>query len=142
MPRRSRPGFPLTELALFADSGKAELRRASGLLTLVTLDAGNVLMRQGSVGNEFLIVADGLVDVTRADGRDETVVAEVTKGDVLGEMSLLHRVPRSATATTRVPTTVWAATPREFFALMEAVPSAAEHIVEAAAARQRANQAA
>lgn len=142
MSRRFRSGFPLAELALFADSGKAELHRASGLLTPVTLGAGKVLMRQGSVGNEFLIIADGLVDVTREDDRDEAVLAVVTTGDVLGEMSLLHRLPRSATATTRVPTTVYAATPREFFALMEAVPSAAEHIVEAATARRLANQAA
>jgi len=142
MPRRFRSGFPLTELALFAGSGKAELDRAAGLLTLVTLDAGKVLMRQGSYGNEFLIVADGQVEVTRDDDPDEKVLAVVTKGDVLGEMSLLHRVPRSATAITRVPTAVWAATPREFFALMDAVPSAAEHILETATARQRANLAA
>jgi CRP-like cAMP-binding protein len=127
---------------MFAGSGKAELNAASALLTPVTVGAGRVLMRQGSVGDEFLIVADGLVHVTRDDDRSQSVVAVVTRGDVLGEMSLLHGARRSATATTLGPTTVYAATPREFFALMEAVPSAAQHIVEAANVRLRANMAA
>jgi Cyclic nucleotide-binding domain len=142
MPRRSRSSFPLAELELFADIKRTELHRASALLTPVRLGAGRVLLKQGSVATEFLIVADGLVNVTRDDGHESKVLAMVTPGDVLGEMSLLHRVPRSATATTLVPTTVYAATPREFFALLEAVPSAAERIVEAATVRLRANMAA
>ena len=142
MPQRSHSRIPLAELALFADVGRAELQKASALLTAVTVGSGKVLMRQGSIGNEFMIVGDGLVEVTRDDDRPESFLAVATGGDVLGEMSLLHGVRRSATATTRGPTTVYAATPREFFALMEAVPSVAEHIVEAATARRRANQAA
>ena len=143
MSRRFHTQFPLAELTLFAGSGKTELNAASALLTPVTVGAGRVLMRQGSVGDEFLIVADGLVHVTRDDdGRRQSVLAVATRGDVLGEMSLLHGARRSATATTLGPTTVYAATPREFFALMEAVPSAAEHIAEAANLRLRANMAA
>lgn len=53
-----------------------------------------MLIRQGSPGNEFLIVADGLVNVTRDDGDDVEVLAVVTPGEVLGEISLLHRSGR------------------------------------------------
>lgn len=142
MRRGIRASFPLAELPLFAESGRSELHRVSALLTPVSVGAGEVLLRQGSVGDEFLIVADGCVKVTRADHETSEVLAVVTAGDVLGEMSLLYRIPRSATATTLAPTTVYAATPREFFALMEAAPSAAERIVEAASLRLRANIAA
>lgn len=134
--------FPLAEAELFANSSRTEIQRAAALLTPVMLGAGEVLIRQGSPGSEFLIVADGLVNVTRDDGDDVEVLAVVTPGEVLGEISLLHRVPRSATATTLVPTTVYAATGREFFALLEAAPSAAERIVRAATDRMRANMAA
>jgi CRP-like cAMP-binding protein len=138
MLHRSRPGFPLSELALFFDITRAEAVRASTLLTPVRVGAGQELMREGSAGREFLVVADGLVEVTRED----ELLAVVSAGGVLGEMALLYRVPRSATATTIVPTTVYAATPREFFTLLEVVPSAAHRIVDGAAARLRANRAA
>jgi len=141
MPHRSR-AFPLAELALFADITKAQHATARRLLTPVTVEAGTQLMREGGVGNEVFIVADGLVEVTRGDGDESEVLAVVGGGDILGEMSVLHGGRRSATATTLVPTLVYAATPREFFALMEAVPSARQRIVDAAATRVRANMAA
>jgi CRP-like cAMP-binding protein len=138
MLHRSRSGFPLSELAMFFDITRREAARASTLLTPVKVAAGQQLMQEGSTGREFLVVADGLVEVTRED----ELLAVVTAGEVLGEMSLLYRVPRSATATTIVPTTVYAATPREFFTLLEVVPSAAQRIVDGAAARLRSNKAA
>jgi CRP-like cAMP-binding protein len=142
MPRGFRQTYPLAELTLFADSKRRELDRASSLLTRVTVDAGTVLLKQGSAASEFLIVADGLVGVTRDGADGSTFLAVVTSGDVLGEMSLLHRERRSATATTIVPTVVYAATPREFFSLLDAVPSARRRIVETATVRFRANLAA
>lgn len=142
MVRRSRSWFPLAESALFADSGSAELERAASLLTPITLQADVVLIHQGSFGNEFMIVSDGLVDVTRAGVNGSESLAMLTPGEVLGEMALLHRVPRSATATTLVPTTVYVASVREFFALLSAVPSVAERVTQAAADRRLANMAA
>jgi CRP/FNR family transcriptional regulator len=142
MTRQPHSNSPLAELTLFADIKRAQLDRASALLTSVRVKAGEVLLRQGSIPDQFLIVADGLVSVTRDDGDVSTLLAVVGSGDVLGEMSLLYRIRRSATATTLVPTTVYAATPREFFALLEAIPTAGERIVEAASARLCANTAA
>ena len=142
MSRRLHSNSPLAELTLFADIKRAQLDRAAALLTPVRVEAGEVLLRQGSLPDQFLIVADGLVSVTRDDGDVSTLLAVVAPGDVLGEMSLLYRVRRSATATTLVPTTMYAATPREFFALLEAVPAAGERIIEAAGARLCANMAA
>jgi CRP-like cAMP-binding protein len=142
MSRRLDWPSSLAGLEVFADATRQELRAASGLLTPVTVGADEVLVRQGRVGKEFLIVVDGLVNVTQDRGADEKILGVVTSGDVLGEISLLHRLPRSATATTLVPTTVVVGTPREFFALLEAVPSAARRIKQAAALRLQANMAA
>jgi CRP-like cAMP-binding protein len=66
----------------------------------------------------------------------------VSAGDALGEMSLLNQSTRCATATTIEPTTVYAGTPREFFALLEAVPCVKESIVETSRIRLRNNLAA
>lgn len=62
-----------------------------------------MLIRQGSPGNEFLIVADGLVNVTRDDGDDVEVLAVVTPGEVLGEISLPIRPASSASRCGRSP---------------------------------------
>jgi protein lysine acetyltransferase len=132
----------LAELPLFKDGARSELQRARRMLTLVTVGSGEVLIRQGTIGREVLIVADGLVSVTRTDDDECRVLGVVTAGDVLGEMSLLYQAPRSATVTTLASTTVYVATPREFFSLMYAVPSAAERIVDGASQRRLANIAA
>ena len=142
MRRRTNIGGQLGDLKVFAGSRRGELEAARGLLTQVTLQPGEVLLRQGGIGNEFLIVTDGLISVTRDDGEEAKLLGMVGPGEVLGEMSLLHRQPRSATAITMVPTTLLAATPREFFALLHAAPAAAERIIGAANERMLANDAA
>jgi CRP-like cAMP-binding protein len=124
---------------LFAGIKDSELSIAAALLTPIEVDVGHVLLRQGSIADEFLVVADGLVGITRTCGNESRVLAMVSAGDVLGEMSLLNNNRRCATATTLQPTTVYAGTPREFFTLLQAVPSVKESIVEACRARVRDN---
>lgn len=124
---------------MFADVSKSELTEAASLLTPIIVGAGTVLMRQGSVADEFLLVADGLVSVTRTHGDDTQILGMVRSGEALGEMSLLHRARRCATAVTIERTTVYAATPLEFFTLLEAVPSVKRAIVAASALRLRDN---
>ena len=142
MNKKSRIPSSLAELQLFADIPSSQLRRASSLLTPVSVGAGEVLLTQGKVAREFLIVAGGLVSVSRADDDGAEELTVVNPGEVLGEMSLLHGGPRSATVTALVPTSLFVATPQEFFALLKAVPSAAEQIVRTANERLRANMAA
>ena len=143
MRSRSRQSDLLAQLELFSASSEAELRRVHALLCRVDVAPGTVLMRQGTPGTEFLVVAQGLVSVTRdSDPPEHAAPRLVSGGEVLGEMALLHRAPRSATAVAMTPTTVYAATPQEFFALLDASPLVAARIEETAALRSRANLAA
>jgi CRP-like cAMP-binding protein len=142
MPRRYRSSHPLRNLELFVDAKAAEVERAASLLTMVSVDAGQVLLRQGTGRDQFLIVANGVVGVSRADEVVAEVIAMANPGDVLGEMSLLHHTTKSATATALVPTTLYVASNRDFFRLLDAVPSAAERIVELANVRRGQNDAA
>ena len=54
---------PIGQLELFAGLTPGELAEARRLLTLVTVDAGTVLMREGGLGLEFLVIAGGDADV-------------------------------------------------------------------------------
>ena len=133
---------PLAELELLADCTRAELSNAASLLTQLVLPAGETLLRENTIGREFLIIVDGMLEVTRRNGDDTQLLGVVGAGDVVGEMSLLDRTPRSATVKTITPTTVYAGSAREFFALLNAVPSAAQRIVATARERQELNRAA
>ena len=60
---------------------------------------GQVLFREGDDGEEMYIVQSGRVAIKKKvrDGTDATL-AVLEKGDFFGEMALLERLPRSATA--------------------------------------------
>lgn len=132
----------LAELDVLAECTRAELKNAARFLTQLQIPAGEIVVRQDTPGREFLIVADGQLTVTRGDAANTTLLNVVSTGEIVGEMSLLHGTPRTATVTTLTPTTVYAGSVQEFFAFLDAVPSAAERIIATAAERQRSNVAA
>jgi CRP-like cAMP-binding protein len=61
--------------------------------------AGTVLFREGEPGEVMYLVREGRVGVLRRHSAGEETLAELGPGSILGEMSLLDRRPRSATAT-------------------------------------------
>ncbi len=65
-------------------------------------DAGEVLLRQGELGSEFLVIVHGEADVV--DMRGGTPLARIGPLGVVGELSLLTRRPRrhSVVATTHL----------------------------------------
>jgi CRP/FNR family transcriptional regulator, cyclic AMP receptor protein len=120
----------LRKLAVFADLGDADLRRVDALACEITVARGRTLARQGEVGREAFVVADGVADV-QVDGR---TIARVGPGEVLGERALLADEPRSATVATLTDLTVLVMDRAQFAELL-ADPRIAERVT--AAARQR-----
>ena len=104
----------LRALPLLAGLSDPELRRVDALTCEIEVAAGAVLMKQGQVGREVLIVACGIADV-EIDGR---TVARVGAGEPLGEMALLEGAPRSATVTALTPMHVLVLDPGQFAELL------------------------
>lgn len=73
----------------------------------LTLEAGETVFEQGSMGDSIYVVSEGEVVIVRelASGGEETVNT-VGPGDYFGEMGPLFGLPRSATVRATVPTTV------------------------------------
>jgi CRP-like cAMP-binding protein len=140
--RRNKATFPLADLDLVRGSSARELRNAQGLLTLLTIPAGNVVVREDTIGQEFMIVVDGTFSVTRQSGTDIERLATIGGGEVVGEMALLNGAPRSATVTTITPATAYVGNIREFYEFLRTVPIAAERILATARERSAANVAA
>lgn len=62
---------------------------------------GEVIVRQGEVGNCMYVVQAGEVEVVRETGEEEVRLAVLGAGDFFGEMSLFEREVRSATVRAR-----------------------------------------
>ncbi|RKX78952.1 MAG: Crp/Fnr family transcriptional regulator [Spirochaetes bacterium] len=63
------------------------------------VDAGKVIFREGEEGEEMYIIQEGSVRISKnIDGKEYTL-AVLGKGDFFGEMAIVTRVKRTATAT-------------------------------------------
>ena len=68
---------------------------------------GEVILRQGEPGDAFYIIRCGRVAITTAVGGIETRVEERGPGEYIGEIALLQRGPRTATARALTDLDVW-----------------------------------
>ncbi len=124
----------LTPNQLTADA----LRRLSSLLTETSVPAGTVLVEEGGLGNQFMIVTSGEAQVTSAGSPQP--LATVTAGAVIGEMALVDRSRRSATVTAVTDMTVLVGTPGELVSLYKIVPELEPAIDQLAHERAEANR--
>ncbi len=73
-----------------------------------TFDTDEYIFSEGDPGDCAYIIDSGMVEVSLdKDGR-RLVIATLTKGDILGEMAIIDRLPRTASARAIVPTVVTA----------------------------------
>jgi len=64
-----------------------------------TVEPGRVIFEENDEGQQMFIIQDGLVRISKTIDGQEHVLAELTKGDFFGEMAIVTRVRRTATAT-------------------------------------------
>ena len=60
-------------------------------------NAGDVIFRQGEVGNCMFVIQSGRAEVIGERDGQEIRLAELAQGDFFGEMALFEKIPRSAT---------------------------------------------
>jgi CRP/FNR family cyclic AMP-dependent transcriptional regulator len=117
----------LRELDLFSQASRSELTVIARQLTRLEVEAGRVLVTEGTVGREFMILVEGEAEVSQG-GRK---IATLGPGDLVGEMALLHeqgRGRRNATVTAVTDVVIYAGSPSEFRQIIEAAPSVAEKV--------------
>jgi len=94
---------PVTEIALLRSSptfgmlAAPELERLARGLTPTGAAAGQVFIREGEPGDTAYLVADGTLDVSIGGQQ----LAELGRGDLVGEIALLRGGPRTATVVPR-----------------------------------------
>ena len=89
---------------LFSDLPEAALAQLATGAREVTLEEGQVLLREGEPGDALYVVLEGALGLTRAAPNGTALLGEVRRGEHLGELALLEDSPRAATATALGPT--------------------------------------
>jgi CRP/FNR family transcriptional regulator, cyclic AMP receptor protein len=123
----------LQGIPLFAQFDRHHLERLGMLTEEVDVPAGKVLIRQGDLGDDLMVVVKGLVDVQR----DGEKVNKLGPGEFFGEIALIERGPRTATVTAETPCRLLVVNHRDFHALMEEFPEIAAKVLLTLAHRLR-----
>ncbi len=121
----------LRGVPLFAECSKDELRKLASIADELDVREGTVLTREGRSAREFFVLVDGTVRVTK-DGRK---LADLGPGDWLGEIALLTKAPRTATATATSAVDALVIVDRDFRRVLVEIPSIAMKMLSSVAER-------
>ena len=120
-----------------------DLAAVAPTIRRVPFTRGERLFAQGDAGATcYIVVAGRLVGKVRDDGGATVVEFELSPGDVVGEMSLMLGVPRTAEVTVAESAVLLELGPEAFTALLSLRDEVPEAFARLAAARAEANQAA
>jgi CRP/FNR family transcriptional regulator, cyclic AMP receptor protein len=99
--------------------------------------AGEIVFEEGTTGRELFIVQEGVVGVYKTTSEGQVELARIDKGGIIGEMSLLDRMPRSATVKSLEPTKVLVINEMTFQAALKSVPVWLTSIIKIVVSRLR-----
>lgn len=127
----------LSNIPVFSDLPEDEQLHLQSTLQVITLQPGEILFREGEVGEHFYILTKGELEVLLGiDTHEELVLNIIGPGEYLGEMSLI--VPggeRTATARAREKSALLAMSRDEFNTLLEQHPILVQSMVRVLSAR-------
>jgi len=101
-------------MPLFARLTERELLRVMQAVEVRVYEEGDVVIQEGDRGDEFFIVLDGQVCVSRGGAK----LTHLGPGEHVGEMALIRSVPRSATVTAAGPAELIAIRRSDFFEIL------------------------
>ena len=123
----------LRNVALFSVCSNKELDKVAKATDEITMTEGTMIMDQGQMGREAFVVVSGDVVVKR-NGRK---VATLGPGNVVGEMSLLDKGPRTATVLCETDCTLLVIDQRRFLGVIDAIPAISHKLMASLAGRIR-----
>jgi CRP/FNR family cyclic AMP-dependent transcriptional regulator len=133
MARRDQFMDHLSQVPLFSALSRRELALVARRAEDVEVPQGKVLVSEGETGQQFFVIMSGTAKLTRR-GRK---IAMLGPGDSFGELALLDKHPRNATAVAESAMELVVIGQREFAGLIDDVPGFARKLLAAMAARLR-----
>jgi CRP-like cAMP-binding protein len=123
----------LANTSLFSQCSARELRLIARLAKTRKVPVGTRLVVEGEAGDQMLVLLSGSATVQRGGRKIATLAA----GAVIGELGVLSRAPRNATATTTADSEVAIIGQRAMNRLLADAPGFARKLLESLAERVR-----
>lgn len=121
----------LTYLPLFDTFTFEDLDLLAKHMSYVHLNKGEFLFTEGDKGNFMGFVVHGVLEVLkRNENGEDVVIARLTRGNSIGEMSIIDKSPRSATAVCVQPATMITLTDKGFDILTLKAPHLAVKLIQ------------
>ena len=93
----------LRRIPIFSEMDGIQIQHMAAKLQEETIEAGEIVIRQGEVGDKFYVIKTGKVLVYVSVAGVDKVIAERGPGEYVGEVALLLDEPRSASVKTLTP---------------------------------------
>ena len=126
----------LAKVPLLAGLDRKHLEEVGRLADEVDLPAGKVAARQGASADEFFIIIEGTVRIDRGGQH----LRDLGPGEFFGELAMLGKMPRTATATCATACRLLVVGHREFNAMLADFPSIQGAVLHAVAQRLAAHE--
>ncbi|MEI2705050.1 MAG: cyclic nucleotide-binding domain-containing protein [Ilumatobacteraceae bacterium] len=123
----------LRNVPLFQGCSNRDLEKIAKAGDEVRMPAGSLILDQGQTGREAFVVLDGTV-VAKRNGKK---IANLGRGAVVGELSLLDHGPRTATVICETDCELLLLDQRNFMGVLDEVPALAHKLLATLAGRIR-----
>ena len=102
-----------------------------------TYHPGEIIVRQGEIGDCMYVIQEGDVDVLKEKEGTQTVVDTMHSGEIFGEMAIIDRTVRSSTVRASSKARILTVDKRTFLRRIQEDPSLALTVVKAISQRVR-----
>jgi len=124
----------LLNSTLLSSLPPSEIQSAARYFSIHQFKEGDVIFKEGDIGNFFCIINDGAISVQKTNQDDENVeLAKLPKGRTIGEMAVLDGERRSATCIAATDCTLLLLSKESLEKMMLDVPRTSAKVIRAIA---------
>ena len=133
LPGQQRQIEHLRSVRLFRSLSKKDLTAIARAGDEVKLAAGEEFVTEGAEGDAAYVLLEGSVTLKR----NNRTLTTLGPGEIIGELAMLDKAPRTATAICDTDCTLFRLDRMRFVGLIESVPALAHKVLQTLASRLR-----
>jgi signal transduction histidine kinase len=130
----------LKQVPLFSGLSDEDLLFLCGMISQLRIAKGESLFTEGDEGKEAYVIKEGQIQIYKTVAGREVHLALRGPGEVIGEVSILEAVPRTASGRAQEDSLLFVITHEQLDQLLSASPSAAITMLHTVTARLKSSE--